>query len=93
MKKSVILLGLLLGGCEAVIPQTAANMKMSRSQEALRACLLENPGDAAKCETQRQLYDLDMASYRATMGSGYSAPPMIPYYNSPPPGTPAVHGQ
>ncbi len=69
MKTSMILFALMLAGCEAVIPQATANMKAAKSQEDYRKCLQSNPGNAPACETQKALYEMDLRSYRATMGN------------------------
>lgn len=60
---------LLLAGCQAVIPQTMSNLKVSKSQEAYRTCVLAHPTDSREqCQSQKEIFDLDMAAYRATMG-------------------------
>jgi hypothetical protein len=93
MKRIAFILVLGLAGCEAVVPQATANYKLSSSRDALQKCLMANTTDPGKCETLRQVYAMDLAHYQATMGTGSAQPAYIPYYNGPPMGTPAVHGQ
>jgi starvation-inducible outer membrane lipoprotein len=67
MRLLAVSLCFLLAGCEAVIPNTMANLRMSESQKAYRACVLAHSTDAAEqCKAQREIYEADLQAARVT---------------------------
>lgn len=45
-----------------------AKLRMDQSEAAYRNCLQINPHDPTKCETERQLWAIDVERYRVVMG-------------------------
>lgn len=69
MKMLVILTAFFLAGCEVIAPNAVANVKLAKSQEALRACVMAHQTEAAKeCDAQKMLYEMDLRTAQATVG-------------------------